>query len=409
MLRNLSVILAVIIANLGINDAGFAQSVSDFPDRSDPLHKRMEMFDALMRGNHWNENTVMPYVIFPPAGLEKPLIGNQEDCAGHTAVYLAAYSFQYASTGDPKARQWANQILDGLLRLEAVTGISGWVARSFNQTDTPLWHEKTNFFSTEWHASTSMPGYRWQGDLSSDKFVDICFGISTYYDYCADETQKKIAADFLDRFVGRVVDHNFRLVDVDNKMTLWGNFCPDLPHAELNSLEMLSGLKTAHHVTGDARYDKAYRMLIEKHGYDDRAIMAKVLHPKEWMTPWDDQLAAQSYYPLFRYETDADLLQKYRMSLNRHWHYWKDAGFEDEHMVFYHMLYETITDDKVVGPDAIDALKSMWGGERGTGQFSVPQADGSFESMESAYEGHTTYLALNYWFGRLYGFIQPEW
>jgi len=385
-----------------------AQTVNAFPSRDDPLHVRVKMFDELMRGNHWNEGTMMQHVIFPPVGTERPLVGSQEDVCGHTAAFLVAYSFEYAVTKDPAAREKANKVLDGLLKLEAVTGVPGWVARSFNRTDEPLWHEQAYFFPMEWHASTSMPGYRWEGDLSSDKFTDLIYAIPTYCDFCADEEHKQIAADFLDRFVGRVVDMNFRLVDVDNKMTLWGNFCPDLPHQALNSLEMLAGLKAAYHVTGKDRYRMAYRMLIDKYHYDDHAIMAKILWPPEWKTPWDDHLAAKSFYILLRYEQDRGLRQKYFMSLNRHWYDWKDSRFQRDADVFYWMLYQLLTGEEVINDRWVEAAKGMWGFDRNKRSFTIPTPDGP-KTMEAEEEGSATTMIRNYWFGRYYGFIDAEW
>jgi hypothetical protein len=82
--------------------------------------------------------------------------------------------------------------------------------------------------------------------------------------------------------LGGVIDDNFKLTDLDGKMTLWGNFCPNLPHQELNSLEMLAALKVTHHITGKERYNAAYHMLIDRYHYDDRAINAKIVFPPEW-------------------------------------------------------------------------------------------------------------------------------
>ena len=206
-----------------------AQKVNEFPEKTDPLHKKVEMFDKLMLGNHWNEGAIMQRVFFPPAGLEKPLIGKQADCLDPTSELLAAYSYKYALTKDPKDREIANQIFEAVLRLERVTGVDGLFARSFNQTDKPLWHEKVLWYN-EWHQSSAMPGYRWLGDLSIDKFASIFDGLGTFWEFCADEAYKKKAADLLDRFMARVVDDNFKLTDLDGKMTLWGNLCPDLPH-----------------------------------------------------------------------------------------------------------------------------------------------------------------------------------
>jgi hypothetical protein len=386
----------------------FAQTINTFPKASDPLHVRVALFDELMRGNHWNEGTIMQHVIFPPAGVERPIVGSQEDCAGHTAEFLAAYAHRYFVTRDTQVREWANELMEGILKLEKVTGVPGVVARSFNKTDKSLWHEKVYFFPMEWHQSTSIPGYRWEGDLSSDKFIAFVYGIGTYWEFCANEKYKKMAADFIDRFIGRCVDYNFKLVDVDNKMTLWGNFCPDLPHQPLNSLEMLAGLKLAHRITGKNRYGAAYRMLIDKYHYDDDAILTKVLWPEEWKTVWDDDLAARSLYILLRYETDRSLLQKYRMCLNRHWYDWKNTNFSRNDDVFFHMLYQVLSGENVIGRECIEAIKNMKGFERRKRFFTIPTENGN-KRLESEEEGNATGLIRNYWFGRHYEIIDPKW
>jgi hypothetical protein len=385
-----------------------AQKVNKFPKHDDPLHVRVALFDELMRGNHWNEGTIMQHVIFPPAGKETPIVGSQEDCAGQTALYLAACSHRYATTQDPQARRLADEVMAGLLKLEAVTGVPGVVARSFNKTDTPLWHEQVYFFPMEWHWSSTMPGYRWQGDLSSDKFTDFLYGVGIYWEICADDAHKKIAADFIDRFIGRCVDFNFKLVDVDNKMTLWGNFCPDLPHQPLNSLEMLAGLKVAYRLTGKDRYRAAYEMLINRYHYDDDAIMAKVLWPDEWKTSWDDELAAKSLYMLYRWESNPALLIKYRMCLNRHWHDWKNSKLVREDDVYYHLLYQVLTGENVMNEKLVQAIKNMWGFDRRRSRFTIPTPQG-VKTVESEEEGDAATMIRNYWFGRHYRLIDPTW
>lgn len=262
-----------------VSGTAFTQKVNAFPKRTDPLHVRVEMFDKLMLGNHWNEGAIMQHVIFPPAGLDHPIVGSQADCLDATSEMLAAYSYKYAITHNPGDREIANQIFEGILKLEKVTGIPGLVARSFNKTDKPLWHEETLWYH-EWHWSTSLPGYRWLGDLSSDKFNSIFYGVGTFWELCADKEYKEKAAGLLDRFIGRIVDNNFKMTDLDGKMTLWGNFCPDFPRQELNSLEILTGLKVACHITGKERYHAAYRMLIDRYHYDDHQIKSKILFPR---------------------------------------------------------------------------------------------------------------------------------
>jgi hypothetical protein len=350
----------------------------------------------------------MQFVIFPPAGLDRPIVGPQADCLDPTSEMLAAYSHKYALTKDPKDREIANQIFEGILKLEKVTGVPGLLARSFNRTDKPLWHEKV-FWYNEWHQSTSMPGYRWLGDLSADKFTSIFYGAGTFWEICADDEYKQKVAGLLDRFIGRVIDDNFKLTDLDGKMTLWGNFCPDLPHQELNSLEMLAGLKVTYHITGKERYNAAYHMLIDRYQYDDRAINAKILFPPEWRNVGDDHHAARSLYMLMRWEDDPNLLNKYRMSLNRHWYDWKDIEFTWESNIWFIMVYQVLTGEDILTEGKKQAIEEMWGFERETNKFKIPQENGSFKFVESEFERTAAAMIRNYWFGRYYNLIDPKW
>jgi hypothetical protein len=388
-------------------EISLAQKVNEFPKKTDPLHVKVELFDQLMLGNHWNEGTIMPHVIFPPAGLDRPIVGSQADCLDPTSEMLAAYSYKYAITKNQKDRDIANQIFEGILKLEKVTGVPGLVARSFNKTDKPLWHEEVLWYH-EWHASSSMPGYRWLGDLSSDKFVSIFYGVGTFWELCADQEYKQKAAGLLDRFLGRIIDNNFKLTDLDGKMTLWGNFCPDLPHQELNSLEILMGLKIAYLITGNVRFKDNYRMLIDRYHYDDHQINSKILFPKEWRNVGDDYHAARSLFMLMRHENDPSLMIKYKMNLNRHWYDWKEIEFTWESNIWFIMVYQVLTGEDVFTDKRKQVIKEMWGFERQSKEFRIPSEQG-YVNVKSEEEGTAAAMIRNYWFGRYYGIIDPAW
>jgi len=380
----------------------WGQVLNDHPRREDPLHVRVACFENLLRANHLNEGTVTPNVIFAPAGLAAPVVGRaQEDVAFVTGEYLAALSFRYAVTQDAQVRAWADEVLEGILKLESVTDELGYVARAFYRADEPAWHEQAFFFPQEWRQSTALPEYRWLGDLSSDQFTGLVFGLTVYWEICADDAHKKTAAEFLDRLVGRCVENNFRIMDTDGKMTLWGNFCPDLPHEYLNALLMLSHLRSAAKVTGNAAFEAAYNRLIAKYHYDDQAILAKVLWPAEQRNPSDDFLAAMGLYHLMRFEPNADLLQKYRMGLNRHWHVWKDGGVQP----FLPMVYQVLTQELVFDSATLPGLPEMWGAERAKQSWTVPTEAGT-QSVEAEDETVAIKPILSYWFGRYHKLIE---
>ena len=148
----------------------------------------------------------------------------------------------------------------------------------------------------------------------------------------------------------------------------------------------------------------AYHRLIDEYGYDDQAILAKVLWPVEWRNSSDDHLAAMALYHLMRLETDPTLLQKYRMGLNRHWYLWK----QNPKLVFYHMLYRVLTGEKVVGEETIATIKGAWGFDRNRRTFTIPTPDGP-KTLEADEEGNAAFMMRDYWFGRYYGIIDPEW
>ena len=79
-----------------------------------------------------------------------------------------------------------------------------------------------------------------------------------------------------------LINHNYELIDHDGKPTRWGRFSPEVLNGNilqgtrgLNSLSILSYLKVAEHMTGDAKYRQAYQSLVESHSY-----ATNVLDPK---------------------------------------------------------------------------------------------------------------------------------
>lgn len=399
--KTILVIIFIVIENI------FSQKVNDFPSPDDPLFVRVEKYDKLILGNHWNEGTIMQRVIFPPAGLDKPLIGPQADCLDPTSEMLAAYSHKYFITKNENDRKIANQIFEGILKLETVTGVPGLVARSFNKTDKPLWHEEVMWYH-EWHWSTSLAGYRWLGDLSSDKFVSIFYGVGIFWEFCADENYKLKAQDLVDRFVSRVIDNNFKLTDLDGKMTLWGNFCPDLPRQALNSLEMLAGLKVAYVMTKKEKFNDAYKLLIDKYNYDDHQILSKIIWPEEWQNKGDDYHAARSLYMLMRYEDDPNLLIKYKMNLNRNWYSWKNYDFSFEDDIWFIMVYQILSGENIINSKYENAIKDMQGFQRTKNTYKIPTGN-NLKLVESEEEGIASAMIRNYWFGRHYGLIDAAW
>ena len=238
-----------------------------------------------------------------------------------TAMYVAAECFRYKVTGDADARANARRGMEAILRLESITGIPGFPARSFIKVGQDLQPG-----DGEWH-DTPDKMWRWKGDTSSDEIVGHYFVYPIYHDLVADESEKPALRGAIDRITNHILDNRYQLIDVDGKRTTWGWWGPDAVWEDpdetgLRALHILSHLRVAMHMTADAKhrakYRAAYDDLVKTHRYPLLTRNQKIMVPG-LINHSDDELAFLSYYPLLRYESDPALLAVYRQSLERSW------------------------------------------------------------------------------------------
>jgi hypothetical protein len=238
-----------------------------------------------------------------------------------TAMYVAAESFRYGVTKAPDARKNAQIGMQALMRLEAITGIPGFPARSFIKKGVD---EQPS--DGEWH-DTKDGVWRWKGDTSSDEIVGHYFVYPIYHDLVADDNEKVALRGLSDRITNHILDNGYHLVDVDGKPTRWGWWAPgeiweDPDETGLRALHMVSHLQVAMHLAGSpanrAKYQAAYADLIKTHRYHLLTRNQKIVIPGS-INHSDDELAFMSLYPLLQYEQDASLREVYRQSLQRSW------------------------------------------------------------------------------------------
>lgn len=102
--------------------------------------------------------------------------------------------------------------------------------------------------------------------------------------------------------------NDLTLVDHTGVKTRWGIWSPELINRNpfyyeqrpLNSIEILSFLKVAEHITGDPRYARAFDDLIQKHHYLLNSLMMRRDKTGRWpdINHSDDELLYLVYYPL---------------------------------------------------------------------------------------------------------------
>jgi hypothetical protein len=152
------------------------------------------------------------------------------------------------------------------------------------------------------------------------------FAYPIFFDLVAKGEMKERVKGLVDRIMTHIVDHNFEMVDLDGLATRWAVWNPDsLNHSQrwmyekgINSLQILAFLKSASHVTGNPKYEKAYNFLVKEHHYLDNMLVQKMYGPYE-VNHSDDELSFLPYYTLLRYGKDSPDLAIYSKSLNRSW------------------------------------------------------------------------------------------
>ncbi len=234
-----------------------------------------------------------------------------------TQMYVAAEAFRYSVTKAPDARANAKAGFEAMLRLEEITGLSGFHARSIIKIGEDIQPK-----DGEWH-DTADGKWRWKGDTSSDEIVGHYFGYAVYYDLVADEAERQKIRGVITRMTDHILNNNYQLIDTDGKRTRWGWWGPDAIWEDpdelgLRALHMLAHLRTAQYITGNPRYEQAYQELIGKHNYHLLTRNQKINYPGR-VNHSDDELAFLSYYPLLIYEKDAKLRGVYLESLERAW------------------------------------------------------------------------------------------
>lgn len=296
------------------------------------LSEKAAYFEKRIRERHIKNGFVRELKLFTPG---KPASGGElyhNDNDGlWTSLYTAAMSLKYSVTKDGKTLEWAKESFRALEWLEEITGIPGFPARSIVEAGEPSKFR----YDGEWHLDVSGK-WEWKGNTSSDELDGHFFAYALYYDLVAvaDKLEKERVRQLVKRVMDNIINNDWYLVDQDGKPTRWGVWNPEQLNQNkpihlikdedwreergLNSLEILSHLKVAYHITQDKKYQEKYLELIQKNGYAENVLNQKVIDPND-LNHSDVELAFCAYYPLLKYETDPKLAEIYRGSLARAW------------------------------------------------------------------------------------------
>jgi hypothetical protein len=279
------------------------------------LAQKAEVFEQRVRARHDRYGLVADCGLARPGDTSSFQLSDNDNDGLWTAMYAAGECFRYAVTKSPEALANARNSIEAVLFLEEVAGGRGFPARSYIRKGDRMPQ------GGEWHW-TPDGQYYWKGDTSSDEIVGHFFIFGIGYDLLPPDDLKQHIVTTAKRVMDHIIEHHYTLVDLDGKPTTWGWWSPELlkKHPDeyaLNSLQLLSFLKTTAHITGEARYAAEYDKVVRELKYPD--WMTRVNQFRRELNYSDEELAMLPFYGLFRYEKDPALLPTYRRALDEWW------------------------------------------------------------------------------------------
>jgi hypothetical protein len=293
----------------------------------------------------------------------------------YTGGYLCMESFRYAVTREEDARIKARKAFEFLRLLQEVTGTEGFFARTVVPADWKETHDPNRTYTDReladmlvedprykpvqerWHLSKDGK-WLWKGDTSSDEMDGHMMSYFYYYEYAAGDEEKMLIRDHVKKIMDHLIATNYNLIDVDGTHTRWAVWSPDQLNRDpdwasersINSLELLSYLKFAAHITGEEKFEKEYRRLIEKEGYRDNLSLLNSKNPA-WQVYFDRTMEGYLFPILIKYEKDPELREFY-IKLIDDWMKHQEAG---ENLI-NNLTYTLATGKKVNVRQTIDFL-----------------------------------------------------
>jgi hypothetical protein len=305
--------------------------------RSMTLADKAKHYQEILERRHVRPPYLVEKCFFPdPDDLSHWDPVDDDNDGQYTNIYLAMESLRYAASKDPKAKENADKAFEAMEFLQTVTGTTGFIARTVVPKGWEKVHDANETVSPEDYAErrardarekpvevrwrpTPDGQWRWKGDTSSDEVTGHFYGYLMYYDLAADDAHKERVRNLCGRVMDYIIDGGYTFKDpIDGRHTRWGVWSPEAlkgdpdwrVEAPINAFEILSYLKTSYHITGNDKYQKEYRRLLDDEGYRELVKRPKAYGLSE-RTHIDDELMALAAPALLKHEDDPELKALY--------------------------------------------------------------------------------------------------
>ncbi|MEX2286702.1 MAG: two-component regulator propeller domain-containing protein [Planctomycetaceae bacterium] len=314
--------------------------VSAIRRREMTLASKADYFQKQVRDRHVRPPGLVERCRLPkPGDLASFQPGDTDNDGLFTGLYVAAESYRYAVTGAADAKANAAEAYAAMEFLQTVTGTPGFVARTVIPTEWRSMADSNRTYTEQeaadqradearwkkvenrWRKSADGK-WLWKGDTSSDEMSGHFYAYGVYYDLVADKKEKERVANLVRRIMDYIIDGGYVFRDIDGEATRWAVWSPEKLNGDpnwwlergINSVEILSYLTVARHVTGDEKYDREIEKLLNEHGYAKNILVSMQPEP-DYFTYIGFQLLALVYPGLMTYEKDADRRELYLQSM----------------------------------------------------------------------------------------------
>jgi hypothetical protein len=274
----------------------------------------------------------------------------------------------------------AKESMDAIYMLQNASGVPGLVARSVVPLEKAIAIGKDK--DPQWRLTPDGKFY-WKSDTSSDEIDGHYFAFFTYWEHIAknDPAEREKCIAHVRALTDYLVNNGYRLLDWDGEQTRWGFWDPEqlnnrprhFLESGLNSLQMLSFLKTTYYITGDEKYQQHYMNLITEHHYLANVLLEKKVFPDS-NNHSDNQLGYVAWYPILQIEQDPDIRLQLHKAVRRHY-----KTINRDRSSFFYYVTATIDPDYVDLESAAENLKGIPTDRRQWRQRNSHRADLIFD------------------------------
>jgi hypothetical protein len=297
------------------------------------LEQKAAWYDNKIRKRHIRYGFCAELHLKTPGDITTAEMVDTDNDGTWSNYYMASQAFRFAATGDEKARRNAWETFEALERLESINPLHGFPSRTFERvgfkvSDPDRWHPAGDGI------------WDWKAHTSSDEVIAHMFGSGVLYETTAKTpAEKERIAAFVSKVLDHIIWHNWYLIDVDGKPTLWARWNPEYVNAfppsifdrRLNSAEIIAALELGYKITRNETYKAKAFELLNGSGY-----LENILRPMSAIgnTPgfkhkgiemgdeWnhsDDLLAFVTYWTLYHFAFNDELKTKFAAVIKDHW------------------------------------------------------------------------------------------